>query len=249
MTGETEDKTKPWVEKHGMKYAYGYLSKDGMGEFMKALGMRGYPSAVLVDPTGEIVWSGHPSSANGGLIKKHIKGANKGPVGVAGVVANWPKEAQHAKKAFLAGKYGKAVAEARKLPQEWSVLGDIERVIARRVDRVKAIFAKGDYLGFEDAMRTASKELAGTEALDELDGLVAEMKADPKSKSVISGQKRLAKYAESVADARKAKELLSLEKKIRKLSEKHAGTYVEACATKLLAKSEEKRDALSKSRR
>ena len=60
---------------------------------------------------------GHPSSVNGSLIKKHIKGASKASVGVGSVVADWPKEAKHARSAFMAGKLAKALEEPRSSPK------------------------------------------------------------------------------------------------------------------------------------
>ena len=246
MTGEPVDKTVPWVEETGMKYAFGYLSKGDMSSFMKDLGMSGYPSAVLVDPKGEIVWAGHPSSVNGSLIKKHIAGASTGPVGPAAIAKNWPEEAKAVRKAFLDGKYGKALEEAQKLGQDSSVLADVERVIGQQAARIKSCHEQGDYLGFSDMMRDAKKMLSGTPQFEELEKIEGELKSDRDAKAVMSAQKKLQKLAEQIREARKAKDVAKAERFVRQLVEKHPGTYVEASGKKLLDSAEKKRAGMDR---
>ena len=98
MTGESKEKTEPWVEKHGAKYAYAY---DKGTKLFSALKCRGYPSAALVDPNWTVVWTGHPASLNDGLIEKHIGGASRTPVGINAIAKTWPSEAAPVKKALM----------------------------------------------------------------------------------------------------------------------------------------------------
>ena len=241
MTGESAEKTEPWVEEHGMQYAFGYMQKGALTGFMKSLGMTGYPSAALVNPKGTIVWKGHPSSISGGLIKKHLKGASKTPVDIGAVVRDWPKEAKHARTAFEAGKLAKALAEAEKLPEEWGVAEGIGRVIDKRVAKLQKLVDSGDYLGFTTAMKQATKSMAGLEKFEPMAERLATVQKDSDAKAVISGQKKLAKLAEDVPELRKHKDAAKLVGKIEKLSEKHSGTIVEASANKLLESIQKRR--------
>lgn len=241
MTGETADKTEPWIEQHGARYPYAYLDKEVLSGFMGKMGMRGYPSAAIVSPKGKIVWTGHPSSISSSLVKKHLKGANKTPVDISAVVRSWPKEAQHVRASFAKGQLAKALADAQKLPTEWSVAKDVEAAIEKRVSALRKLHEKGDFLGFTEAAKSATKQLAGLESGTELTTLLKDVKADAKAKTVISGQKKLEKLMKKVHEASKVKDIVSLEKKVRKLAEKHSGTFVEESANKLMKKLRQKR--------
>lgn len=244
MTGETKEKTEPWVEEHKMQYDYGYMKKADLTPFMGALGMRGYPSAALVDPKGVVVWTGHPSSLNSGTIKKHLKGASTTPVDIGAVVGAWPEEAVHARQAFVKGQLAKALSEAKKLPQEWSVAGDVERVIERRVAKVQGLYDSGDYLGFNEAMKAANRSLAGLPQLAGLQATLKDVQKDAAKKKVMSAQKKLAKLVEKSHDLRKKKDADSLSKKIRALAGKNPGTIVEKKANALLEQIDKKRQGM-----
>ncbi|MFT4514443.1 MAG: hypothetical protein ACI89X_003448 [Planctomycetota bacterium] len=241
MTGESKEKTEPWVEKHKLQYDFGYMTKEAMSPWMKSLGMRGYPSAALVNPKGVVVWTGHPASLSGSVIKKHLKGASKTPVDIGAVVRNWPKEAMHARSAFASGNLGKALAEAKKLPEEWSVAGDVERVIKKHVTRLNSLNAAGDVLGFTTGMKAANKSLAGLPELTDLQTQLKELLSGGTAKSVLSGQKKLAKLAAGIPELRKSKDAVALSKKIRKLAAKHPNTIVSETANKLVSKIENAR--------
>lgn len=234
MTGETEDKTVPWVEKHGMKYAYGYLDKGAMGGFMSKLGMRGYPSAALVGADGKVVWTGHPAGINGSLIKEHIGKADPTPVGVGAVVRDWPKEADAARKAFAKGKLADAREAAANYPEEWGVAASINKVIERRVSTINSLHSSGDFLGFTEAVKASSKSLKGLEEFAAIEATLEAVKKDKAAKAVISAQKKLRRLKAKANEIRKPKEVPPVEKMVRKLAEKHAGTHVEKAANSLL---------------
>ena len=77
VTSETEKQTVSWIEKNGAEYAYGY---DKGGKLKSALGVRGIPNAVLVNPSGKIVWQGHPTSLTASTVESALDGAITTPV-------------------------------------------------------------------------------------------------------------------------------------------------------------------------
>ena len=83
VTSESQSSTEPWVSKHGARYAYGYNSGSLKGKFPG-----GIPMAILVDPSGNIVWKGHPSSLKDGDIEKALAGALETPMW------EWPASAK-----------------------------------------------------------------------------------------------------------------------------------------------------------
>ena len=58
---------EPLGEMHVMEYANGI---DQSGKAKKALGIKGIPSMMIVDPNGKVVWVGHPAYVNDELVEK-----------------------------------------------------------------------------------------------------------------------------------------------------------------------------------
>jgi hypothetical protein len=244
VTGEPKDKTEPWVEAQNMRYAFGYLSKAAMGEFMQSLGMRGYPSAALVDPQGTVVWAGHPASLSSSTVEKHLRGADRTPVNIRAVTRTWPESAKKAADALRKGKLADALVEASALDIDPNtVRSDVESFIADAATAIKSLHAKGDLLGFEEAMKASGKDLAGLEQSVELEELLKEMRRDGDSKAIISAQRKLLKYGEKIAEQRKSKELDKLEEAIDKIAGKHPGTFVETQAEKLRSAIAQRRES------
>jgi hypothetical protein len=71
VTSEDRAPTEKFLEDTGWK-AVVVIEKGG--GTMKQYGFTGYPSSALVDPTGEVVWTGHPAGLKGSTIEPHLKG-------------------------------------------------------------------------------------------------------------------------------------------------------------------------------
>ena len=91
-TSEDHEKTEAWIDTLGVEYTYGYFHGNEIG---KATGHKAYPHAALVNPSGEIVWTGHPGSLTSGIIEKNLKGASKF------ISYGWSKEFESVAKACL----------------------------------------------------------------------------------------------------------------------------------------------------
>ena len=72
MTSESESQTVPWVEKTGAAYPYAY---DKGGKVARFFGVRGIPHAILVDPTGKVVWRDHPARLDAKTVEAALAGA------------------------------------------------------------------------------------------------------------------------------------------------------------------------------
>ena len=55
LTNEPKEKVEPFVKQMGMTYAIGGGSTSG-----KDYNVRGIPHALLINPAGNVVWTGHP---------------------------------------------------------------------------------------------------------------------------------------------------------------------------------------------
>ena len=70
-------------------------------------GVKGFPSATLIDAAGRVVWTGHPGSLDASLVKELLKD-------VAFVAQVEGKAYKALNKRITKGDYGKALAEAKK---------------------------------------------------------------------------------------------------------------------------------------
>lgn len=245
MTDETKENTEPWIESNGVEYAYCYLDKGTIGNWMKSLGMRGFPSAVLVDPKGTVVWVGSPYSLNDSLIEKHIRGASRTPVEYA-ISKRWPEAASKVASEFKKGHLAKALTEARLSDNLGDVARDVQRVITRRAEKLKALHAAGDFLAFTEAAPAEIKALKGLPEGAALDELMKSVKADKLAKTVIKAQKALVKISRAINESTKAKELASLIKKLEKVAGKHEADFAGKSASKLAERARKKIEALGK---
>lgn len=236
MTGETAEKTEPWCEQNGVKYPYAY---DSTNQLFSKLGCRGYPSAVLVDPKGIVAWKGHPASLNASIIKKHIGGANRAPVGAMGIANSWPDSAKSIKKLLAKQQLGKAIVAANKLaandPSCRVVVDSLVKLADRKVTDVKALEEKGDFLGVIKAAKAAKKSLTGLPQGGEIAAIAKAVAADSNSSKIIRAQKAVAKIKASFSKIKKSRDAESRIKRLRKILVKNGGNFAGATAEKLIA--------------
>ncbi len=175
----------PWVEAKGARYAYAY---EKGGTLLGKLGLNGRPSAILLDPFGEVVWKGHPAELNDDLIKKSLPGALGKPV------FDWPASAKAARKAFAAGQIAKAIEEARKLGAEGSeIVASLEAHAAASLESLRALRTEGDYLAIQQRGALFTKRLAGLPQVSEIETLLAEVDKDARAQEILAAQKRVQK--------------------------------------------------------
>ncbi|MCA9319362.1 MAG: redoxin domain-containing protein [Planctomycetes bacterium] len=191
VTGETPAQTDPWIKEKGAKYAYAY---DKGLALMKDLGCGGFPSAVLVDSSGTVVWKGHPGSLTKDTVEEHLAGALSKPMW------EWPDATKDLRKAILKNDYSKAIELAAALDQNEAELvtigAAVNALVAGKATSVESAFKKGDFLTAETRGKELSKALKGLPEAEKVDEVLAAIKADPEAKKVIKAQKALQKIAD-----------------------------------------------------
>jgi len=218
VTSEPSGPTEKWIAKKKAAYAYGY---DKGGKLKRALGVGGIPAAFLVDPSGTIVWQGHPSNLSSNLIKEHIKGAISKPLYM------WSGKAGKIKKNFLKGDFAKAFDEARKLAKN-DPFGEeaaelLQGILTSRVAGLQAALEVGDILAASDGAKVLLKGLNGLPEADTLKAMLKVISKDKEMKATMKLQKRLAKVMEE--DLRRRKECDERVVALERLLKGHQGTY------------------------
>lgn len=218
MTDEPKGITDDWIEEHAATYAYAF---DKGGALQRQLGVAGIPHAVLVDPTGTIVWEGHPAVLNGRVLEPLLVGAFPKPM------FEWPASAAKVKKAILAGALGKALEEAKALPdgdEKASIVTSLEKMIEGKVKALEQRLEKGDFLGIENEGEGLQKSLAGlTDTLTRVDAVLKKAAEHPDAKRVIAGQREVRKI--QAGKLRSKNDIKKAIEKLQDLESKYEGTY------------------------
>lgn len=218
MTSEGAGQTEPWIEKHGARYAYGY---DKGGKLKNALGVSGIPAAVLVDPSGTIVWQGHPSSLTSAIVASAVTGSIPTPI------YEWGKSAKDIKKSFLKGDYAKAIKAADKLSEKEDIgkeIGTMLRgVVAKKVAGFEADLERGDVRKAFEGAKALMKGIKGMPEEETLEELTKKISKDKELKAIHKVQDKLASILEM--EVKKKKDCQNNIKRLTSLLEGYEGTF------------------------
>jgi thioredoxin-like negative regulator of GroEL len=217
VTDEGQSITDKWIDSKGAEYAYAFDKSREVHEFF---GVRGIPTAVLIDASGTVVWKGHPSSLSGGEVEKHLDGALKTPVW------DWPKSAKSARSALLKGDLGKALMAIEKVSEadvREALAADIRGLIKMRVDGMTRALEAGNYLGAQTLAKELKKTLAGLEEEAVAVKVLADVEAAPDAEAVLKHQHAVAKIRKK--DPTKKADIEKAIEKLKDIKADAQGTY------------------------
>ena len=224
MTDESQSETDAWIKKHGAGYAYGYS-----GEFIRNMEVSGYPTAIVISPSGEVLYNGNPGGVNDAFIEKHLDGALAIPSW------EWPSEAKATKKALQKNDLAKAVALAGALEQDGvengaAINAAVKKLVAGRAQAIAAAAEKGDFLSVITMGKTLKKSLKGLPEMETVNEALAKAKSSD-AKKTIKGQKAVRKVLEDAKKARTKKKAQAAVDAFEKIAKKYEGTYAAKEAT------------------
>jgi len=172
-TDEPSAKVKPFIGEKGMKYAVAILSRNASPYKSDSI-----PHAWLIDPSGHVVWKGHPA----GLKETDIEAALV--KAVVPPTLSLPKELASVTKQVQEGKYGAALKSLEghtaraKTPELGKAAKEAqEGLIAygkKKVEMADEAAKGGDYVTAHDLLTSIEKSFKGsdlsTKAKETLDG-------------------------------------------------------------------------------
>lgn len=216
MTSESVSSTEPWVKDNGMEYAYAY---DKGSALFRGVGATGYPSAILVDASGAIVYLGHPASVTDDLISKALDGALPKPL------FDWPKELAGAAKAVRKGDLAGAIAEVDKLGAPHAdVATQLRGMVKGRVAQVERARDAGDWLAVDTLGSKLLKDLGKLPEAATVKGILDTLAGDKAAKELLKAQQKIAKLFEGEL---KKNQFDRVQKDLEKLRDEYKGTVVE----------------------
>jgi peroxiredoxin len=128
VTTDASKKTLPWIEKHGIEYAWG---RDPSGELHRLFQVQAIPFAALIDSFGMVAWTGDPRRLREETIESALVDALPQPVW------EWPEEALPLAGLLERADFATALREVEKVPAregfdpEALVRGRIAPLVAR----------------------------------------------------------------------------------------------------------------------
>jgi len=188
-------------------------------------GVRGIPAACLIDPSGKVVWSGHPNSLSSGKVKSALKGAKKAGKG-AFLCMNLKAEYEGKLKKVAAnaadGDLGKALSTVRKhlADEKFQEKEQAEALEYEIVNFISVLQVQADaflknrdvltalqiYSALEDSLKGLDEAAAAKAGLAKIDGdeayqdelKAAELLLKAQAEVERRGKKKAAKKFESI---------------------------------------------------
>lgn len=223
MTDEGKSETEKWIADKGAKYPYAY---DKGGKIKSFFRISGIPHAVLIDPTGTVVWRGHPGSLADGTIEQHLDGALELPLW------KWPEPAKKARQAVQKRQYAKALEEARALGEDGAKYATaIEAVVKGKAASLDKAAKSADWFTVEERGKELEKELAGLPELEQIKAVLAQLKSDKQAQAVLAAQKEVRKL---MSGKIKKGDIPKIEKKLKEISAEFPGSGASRDAEKAL---------------
>lgn len=227
VTGDDPQTAQEWLD--GLKARFP-RARDPELRLQIELGFRPLPFAILVDPTGVIVWEGNPAE----LAPTALDAITAGSLALP--AHRWPKDAEPLRDALRSARYAEARAIAiRTAGPGTEYAAFVDRVAARRADLMQAAFERGDYL--------TAGELAAQLAVGLPDGddraravaLCAQLAADERAQALAAVQVELRELWSGVAGLASRAQADELAAKITALVADRPGAYVQRRAQAHLA--------------
>jgi len=235
VTNEGTKDTEAWIESKGVKYAYAY---DKGGKFQRQLGVNGIPHAFLVDPTGTVVWEGHPGNLNATTINKALEGALLKPMW------EWPASAKDVKSALAKRKYADALAATAKVTEPEmgpAIKTAIQSLVTSRVKAMNAALEAKNFLVAAESAAELKDDLVGLPELAEAKKVEEAVKADKSAADIIKAQKTIRDLRSQRLGKKKEREkaMSDAEKIVKDLpgtvAEAEAKTFIEELRKKAKA--------------
>lgn len=160
LSYEPAGKVAPFVTSHKIPYIVGGDAKATQ----TAYGVRGFPTAFLVDPDGEIAWIGHPASAEKAIeaLLKKSPPKDAGPPSKEAVQA----ALKQADALLDARQYAQAMAAYEKLLVDFPGIAESAAVI-KKLDALRSDEAVMASIRREESNRQAARLLTLARSLAE----------------------------------------------------------------------------------
>lgn len=228
------DEAPQWIEERGANFAYAYERGDELTRFAHA---RTFPRALVLDPTGEVMWAGHAGQLDAEAVAPHVEGGLPRPL------FEYPREADRVVKELRRGELGAALEEAQALAADHPELGaelveGVRGLVRLRVERLRAARQRGDYLEVLDDGDDVARMLAGLPEVDGVEALVDAVEDDADARDVAAAQRTVERLRARIVKLDKKRDADALLEKLARLRDEHPDDHAGIDAKVALAELE-----------
>ena len=227
VTSESAKKTEPWIRQMKVGYAYGY---DPERKLQQLFQFQGIPFGALIDPFGNVVWTGHPMRLTAEEIEKALVGALERPVW------QWPEGARPLARALAAGEYASALELAPTLPAGDGV--DYATLVQGRIQPLLERFARlVEARDYPQAMELGASLEKGLGSRPEGGPVIEKLRAlraDAEVMKLVNGTARVTELEGRASRLRNATEAEALRAEVATFLKEHSGGKLERRAQSLL---------------
>ena len=156
--------------------------------------MKATPYAMLVGPSGTILFQGDPRKMDEALITDALPTALQVPL------YDCPVEVGGAKTAFHSGKQAEALSKAEADPK---IKEAVRAVIDGRVERLREAAKIGDWMSLDDHGGDLADAIKSLPEEAELRELLKELKSNKEAKKALKAQRQIAKlFAKKITSSK-----------------------------------------------
>lgn len=169
VSDEDFDLIDEYVADKGVEFPVARLAS---GEFERAVDVKGFPTSAILNPKGELAWTGHPAEADS-VLGEHLKGSKRTPL--------LPKELSAIEKLLDKEDYSgafQALNDVLSEEPEQDVRGAAEALVKYIEGRAARLWNKGSGAAAESDYHTAVR--AYSELADAYEGIGSSAEAAAK---------------------------------------------------------------------
>lgn len=187
VTDEPKSLVGPDVQKKKMKYP---VASSVGSDFMTQYGVRGFPTAFLIDADGMVAWTGHPGEFDEGLLTELLTKVQ--------VVPTLPEANADITKLFESRSYGKAWAALQKAqakaPDDAALKAASESLssaVKRKLDEATEAVGDGRFGDAQRLYRSLMESFAGVPGAEAAKPAADALKKDAAAKDELAAADRV----------------------------------------------------------
>lgn len=226
VTDQPKSSTERFIADAGAQYGYAF---DRSGSLLRTLEIETFPTAVLIDPGGTVVWTGHTSELTDLQVKDSLEGAFKDPVW------EWPRSTRGAVRELKKRRYGRALAALGDAsdPEVEEARQALRSIVRMRMERFEERRDVGDWLGAKRLAEELVREMDGlTDEQGHAEWFLDSLRGNDEAHRVIRLQEKLEKLGTTRAGS--DRDLQRLIDKVEKIRRQAGDTHAAVQADELL---------------
>ena len=217
VTEGMPDQVRPWVEEHGVRFAFATLGALDNEALRNALTVPGDPHAALVSPGGKVLWTGHPQALKEPAIRSHLNGIKAPPPRLPEALTEQQALLGDGRWAAARSSLESAMEGLDAVARDWA-RGLVEWIDERRgtwLEEAAALVGAGRHWDAWEMYVDFGRRFEGLAGGDDAAAAAAAIRADPQAAKDLAAGDDVAKAREFLAAGKTRQAELMLNRVVR----------------------------------